>query len=121
MLRVFGKFNMDGGFEMTSQHDLWTGVITVVVLVLFGALVITNHATTGVEAIGTTGLGMLFTYWFTRGGNNMAQTSAPTIVQADPKAVVTETLNQIAQQPVLAGGVAGGVVSAPILQGNTGS
>lgn len=85
---------------MKSQHDLFTAIITIVVLALTGVLVVTNHMNSSIATVLVTGLGMLFTYWFTRGGSLMQSEQTPSTT-VDPTAIKNQVLQEIAQTPAV--------------------
>lgn len=104
-MRLFGNFKINGGVEMSSKHDLLTAVITVVLIVIGGFLIYTNHVT--IASVGT-GLLMILSYWFARGGAITAQQAQPDMATA-----VNMELNRIAQTPAT-----GGTPNAGIVPGN---
>lgn len=101
MMKIFGEFNIKGGFKVTSKHDLMTAVMSIVVLVGIVALTITGHDSSAAMTGLLAGLGGLFSYWFARGGSAMTQQSQPTQTDITSQVAngVIQGVQQISQTP----------------------
>lgn len=92
---------------MQSKHDLFTALITVVLLIITGILTYTGHMTGAVGTALAGGVAMIFTYWFTRGGaitatqaaTSATDTPAQTMSKEAVQTIVNATLDGLAQQP----------------------
>lgn len=76
MIRIFGNFKLDGGFEVLSKHDMATFVISLVLIVGLVVLVITNHFTNDIQTIFMSLIPGVFGYWFGRGSAQGGATDA---------------------------------------------
>jgi hypothetical protein len=110
MSRFWAKFSFKGGFEVTTKHDMITGLITIIMILFVGALAVTNHLSGAIETASLSGLGMIFVYWFSRGsaiGAGQSPTALPSTDQI-AQAAVQVALAQVGQTPAQPTGVAPG-------------
>lgn len=86
---------------MSSKHDIMTFAITAIILILTGVLDVTNHLGGTIQESLITGIGMLFSYWFARGGaiTGSSTSTSTSDLESIVKTVVNDALTAAAQTP----------------------